>query len=330
MAVAVIAGAIVVSKRRPVAHRRRTSRRPPDAASSTPARLVSRSTDGPASPRDGSHADACVSRVTRVDLLAHDLVDRLARRRWSAAGFGYDGVAGAARPDGARGPVAQRDDARPAGHRAAARRSRRWSGCGRCRRRSTREAADARAARPGRAAGGGRAARARPAARSARGSTYARTPTTAATGGWSATSRPGLDGAPIDVDADHVLGISSASTSLAQLTVREPFGRALDLGTGCGVQALHLAEHVDRRRRDRRQRAGAGDDPAQRRAQRGRRRRAGGQPVRAGRRRALRPGRHQPAVRGLAGHRRAAGLPRLRPARRRGGPPRRHAGARRT
>jgi methylase of polypeptide subunit release factors len=55
---------------------------------------------------------------------------------------------------------------------------------------------------------------------------------------------PGLDGAPIAVGADHVLGISSASSSLAQLTVREPFDRALDLGTGCGVQALHLAEHV--------------------------------------------------------------------------------------
>jgi len=55
---------------------------------------------------------------------------------------------------------------------------------------------------------------------------------------------PGLDGAPIAVGPDHVLGISSASSSLAQLTVREPFGRALDLGTGCGVQALHLAEHV--------------------------------------------------------------------------------------
>jgi hypothetical protein len=56
---------------------------------------------------------------------------------------------------------------------------------------------------------------------------------------------PGLDGAPIDVAGDHVLGISPASTSLAQLTVREPVGRALDLGTGCGVQALHLARHVD-------------------------------------------------------------------------------------
>jgi methylase of polypeptide subunit release factors len=55
---------------------------------------------------------------------------------------------------------------------------------------------------------------------------------------------PGLDGAVISVAADHVLGISSASTSLAQLTVRERFGSALDLGTGCGVQALHLSRHV--------------------------------------------------------------------------------------
>ncbi|HEX8780682.1 MAG TPA: class I SAM-dependent methyltransferase [Nocardioides sp.] len=55
---------------------------------------------------------------------------------------------------------------------------------------------------------------------------------------------PGLDGAPVRVGAEHVLGISSASTSLAQLTIREPVGRALDLGTGCGVQALHLAGHA--------------------------------------------------------------------------------------
>lgn len=55
---------------------------------------------------------------------------------------------------------------------------------------------------------------------------------------------PGLDGAPVAVGGDHVLGISSASTSLAQLTIREPVGRALDLGTGCGVQALHLAAHA--------------------------------------------------------------------------------------
>ncbi|WP_051551500.1 DUF7059 domain-containing protein [Nocardioides sp. URHA0020] len=54
---------------------------------------------------------------------------------------------------------------------------------------------------------------------------------------------PGLDGGPNLVGPDHVLGISSASTSLAQLTIREPVGRSLDLGTGCGVQALHLAGH---------------------------------------------------------------------------------------
>ncbi|HYH33871.1 MAG TPA: methyltransferase [Nocardioides sp.] len=57
---------------------------------------------------------------------------------------------------------------------------------------------------------------------------------------------PGLDGAPHHVDPEHVLGVSPASTSLAQLTVRAPVGRALDLGTGCGVQALHLAQHSDR------------------------------------------------------------------------------------
>jgi hypothetical protein len=56
---------------------------------------------------------------------------------------------------------------------------------------------------------------------------------------------PGLDGAPVAVGAVHVLGISSASTSLAQLTMREPVASALDLGTGCGVQALHLAAHAD-------------------------------------------------------------------------------------
>jgi hypothetical protein len=54
---------------------------------------------------------------------------------------------------------------------------------------------------------------------------------------------PGLDGGPNRVGPDHVLGISSASTSLAQLTIREEVGRSLDLGTGCGVQALHLAGH---------------------------------------------------------------------------------------
>ncbi|MGN6752457.1 MAG: DUF7059 domain-containing protein [Intrasporangium sp.] len=44
---------------------------------------------------------------------------------------------------------------------------------------------------------------------------------------------------------DHVLGIGGASTTLASWTIRRPVRRALDLGTGCGVQALHLAGHCE-------------------------------------------------------------------------------------
>jgi methylase of polypeptide subunit release factors len=43
---------------------------------------------------------------------------------------------------------------------------------------------------------------------------------------------------------DHVLGIGGASTTLAACTVRGPVDRALDLGTGCGVQALHATRHA--------------------------------------------------------------------------------------
>lgn len=44
--------------------------------------------------------------------------------------------------------------------------------------------------------------------------------------------------------ADHVLGVGGASMTLADCTVRRPVATALDLGTGCGVQALHLSEHA--------------------------------------------------------------------------------------
>lgn len=44
---------------------------------------------------------------------------------------------------------------------------------------------------------------------------------------------------------DHVLGIGGASVSLARAVTRRPVGRALDLGTGCGIQALHLNAHCD-------------------------------------------------------------------------------------
>lgn len=45
---------------------------------------------------------------------------------------------------------------------------------------------------------------------------------------------------------DHVLGIGGASATLASWTPRTHVERALDLGTGCGIQALHLSRHADR------------------------------------------------------------------------------------
>ena len=56
---------------------------------------------------------------------------------------------------------------------------------------------------------------------------------------------PNLDTLVSPIRPDHVLGVSAASASLAQLTLRRPVRRALDLGTGCGVQSLHLARHAD-------------------------------------------------------------------------------------
>lgn len=44
---------------------------------------------------------------------------------------------------------------------------------------------------------------------------------------------------------DHVLGVGGASATLASWTPRPQVSRALDVGTGCGVQALHLAGHAD-------------------------------------------------------------------------------------
>ncbi|PFG20685.1 DUF7059 domain-containing protein [Serinibacter salmoneus] len=45
---------------------------------------------------------------------------------------------------------------------------------------------------------------------------------------------------------DYVLGVSRASRTLAQVTVRRPDVSVLDLGTGCGIQALHAAQHARR------------------------------------------------------------------------------------
>ncbi|MGJ3508888.1 DUF7059 domain-containing protein [Enemella sp. A6] len=64
--------------------------------------------------------------------------------------------------------------------------------------------------------------------------------------GWVVSDlSPSLDHRGSPTKPDYVLGVSPASTTLAQLTVRRPVTRALDLGTGCGVQSLHLARHCE-------------------------------------------------------------------------------------
>ncbi|HHU39949.1 MAG TPA: methyltransferase [Propionibacterium sp.] len=64
--------------------------------------------------------------------------------------------------------------------------------------------------------------------------------------GWIANDLiPILDGRLDRSRPDYVLGASPASTTLAQMTIRRPVGRALDLGTGCGIQSLLLAGHAE-------------------------------------------------------------------------------------
>ncbi|WP_025158562.1 DUF7059 domain-containing protein [Leifsonia aquatica] len=45
---------------------------------------------------------------------------------------------------------------------------------------------------------------------------------------------------------DHVLGVGGASTTLSGLMLQRPARSALDLGTGCGIQALHARRHAER------------------------------------------------------------------------------------
>ncbi len=55
----------------------------------------------------------------------------------------------------------------------------------------------------------------------------------------AAHQRPGV------LRHDHVLGIGQASTTLVQVTARRHAARALDLGTGCGIQTFHLLHHCE-------------------------------------------------------------------------------------
>ncbi|HEY3486220.1 MAG TPA: methyltransferase, partial [Ilumatobacteraceae bacterium] len=55
-----------------------------------------------------------------------------------------------------------------------------------------------------------------------------------------AHDRPDRSGA---VQPDHVVGVSASTVALAGATIRRPIDAAFDLGTGCGIQALHAADH---------------------------------------------------------------------------------------
>jgi methylase of polypeptide subunit release factors len=63
---------------------------------------------------------------------------------------------------------------------------------------------------------------------------------------WWVVSDLDVDSRPGPMRTDHVLGIGNAATTLAGATIRSRVGSALDLGTGCGVQALQLQTHAAR------------------------------------------------------------------------------------
>ncbi|WP_019853527.1 DUF7059 domain-containing protein [Actinopolyspora mortivallis] len=50
----------------------------------------------------------------------------------------------------------------------------------------------------------------------------------------------------VPVTSDHVLGVGRASLSLVRATPQRPVGSVLDVGTGCGVQALHASARAER------------------------------------------------------------------------------------
>ena len=62
---------------------------------------------------------------------------------------------------------------------------------------------------------------------------------------WIASDRTSMQSGRV-LPADHVLGVGGASTSLLEMTIREPIDSALDMGCGCGIQAMHLKTHANR------------------------------------------------------------------------------------
>lgn len=65
-------------------------------------------------------------------------------------------------------------------------------------------------------------------------------------GSWWIASDLGEMALGHELGEQHVLGVGGASTTLSGIILPERIGSALDLGTGCGIQALHLSRIADR------------------------------------------------------------------------------------
>lgn len=62
---------------------------------------------------------------------------------------------------------------------------------------------------------------------------------------WIASDRGEMvTGVPIS--EDHVLGVGGASLTLSRFAVQTPVEAVFDLGTGCGIQAMHASRHAER------------------------------------------------------------------------------------
>jgi SAM-dependent methyltransferase len=74
---------------------------------------------------------------------------------------------------------------------------------------------------------------------------YSFTDSWGATDWWIASDLGELAlGAPLH--EDHVLGVGGASLTLSRLQLERPASATLDLGTGCGIQAMHASRHSGR------------------------------------------------------------------------------------
>ncbi|WP_291056376.1 methyltransferase [Herbiconiux sp.] len=65
-------------------------------------------------------------------------------------------------------------------------------------------------------------------------------------GSWWIVSDLGEGALGRALDEDHVLGVGGASMTLSGLMIASPVDSVLDLGTGCGIQALHAARFARR------------------------------------------------------------------------------------